>query len=371
MRSVVLLLTLMACGASAAGRQELAFEIHRLDVGFESADVLVVDWDGDGHLDLLVSGGERIVQLRGDGTGRFALSGSAVVGENPVDMALGDLDEDGQADIVVANHEMDYLTLLMGGAGDFGSGRSHRLEVDVSPHPHAVAVEDMNGDGHLDIVVDDRGRERLQVHVGSGDGSFEAGEAIDVGGDPYRGMTVADINGDGRPDVVTPNPRAVSVQVGERDGGFVHGLELESRDMPPFCTSVGDFNGDGVPDIAAGSGESRGEVRVWLGREAGGYASAPGSPYRIAAGPTAMIAADVDGDGMDDIVVASYVGNGLAILRGGDPADAIRIGLEDNPWNVAAGDFNEDGRMDLVTTNDAGSRITLLLQRPGAAETSR
>ena len=364
MRSVVLLLTLVACGVSTTGRQELAFEIHRVAVGFESADVLVVDWDGDGRLDLLVSGGERIIHLRGDGTGQFELGGSAVVGENPVDIALGDLDEDGQADIVVANHEMDYLTLLMGGAEDFGSSRRHRLEVDVSPHPHAVAVEDMNGDGHLDIVVDDRDREQLQVHVGSGDGSFEVGEAIEVGGDPYRGMTVADIDKDGHLDVVTPNPRTVSVQMGDGQGGFLHGSDLESSDMPPFSTAVGDFNGDGVLDIAAGSGESRGEVRVWLGGDEDGYAPASSSPYQIEIGPTAMTVSDVNGDGLDDIVVASYVGNGLAILLGGDSAEVIRIGLEDNPWNLAAADLNGDGRMDVVTTNNSGSQITVLLQRP-------
>lgn len=364
MRSIVLLLSVVACGVSTVVRQELAFEIHRVEVGFESADVVVVDWDGDGHLDLLVSGGERIVQLRGDGTGQFELSGSAAAGENPVDIVLGDVNEDGRTDVVVANHETDYLTLLMGGAEDFASSRSQRLPIDVSPHPHAVAVEDINGDGHLDIVVDDRDRERLQVHVGSGDGSFEMFQAIEIGADPYRGMTVADIDGDGHVDVITPNPRTVSVQMGDGQGGFSHRLDLESSAMPPFSTVVGDFDGDGVLDIASGSGESQGEVRVWLGTGGGGYSPNSVSSYRIAEGPTAMSVSDVNGDGIDDIVAASYVGNGLAILLGGDPLEVIRIGLEDNPWNVAMGDLNEDGLMDVVTTNDSGSRITVLLQRP-------
>lgn len=363
MRTTILVLSLAACGVSTAVPPELAFDIRRVEVGFEPADVLVVDWDGDGHLDLLVSGEGRIVQLRGDGAGHFELNASAAAGENPVDIVSGDLNEDGRLDIVVANHETDFLTLLIGGAEGLDSGKSQRLQLDVSPHPHAVAVEDMNGDGHLDIVVDDRDRERLLVYAGSGDGSFDLNEGIDVGGDPYRGMTVADANGDGHVDVITPNPRSVSVQTGDGQGGFVHGFVLESRDMPPFSTAAGDFNGDGLRDIASGSGESQGEVRVWLGLDEDGYSPASSSPYRIAEGPTAMTVSDVNSDGVDDIVVVSYVGNGLAILLGGDPVEVIRIGLEDNPWNVASGDLNEDGLMDLVTTNDSGSRITVLLQR--------
>lgn len=265
---------------------------------------------------------------------------------------------------MIANHETSYLTLLFGGKDGLRSGRSERFSIDVSPHPHAVAVGDIDEDGHLDIVVDDRNRERLKVYRGRGDGSFEPTEPIMVGGDPYRGMTLADINGDGHLDVITPNPRTVAIQFGDGTGAFSPGPRLESASVPPFSTTVGDFNGDGILDVAAGSGEGRGGVMVWLGREDDSFKRDPNAPYAIADGPTRLSASDLDLDGLDDILVTSYLGNEVAILLGGrDNLGVVRIDLDDNPWDVAAGDLNEGGRVDLVTANDGGARIAVLLAR--------
>lgn len=359
----VLLAGLNTCGTATAGPDELTFEIRRLDVGGASSDILVLDHDGDGNLDLLVNGGRRVTVLLGDGAGHFEARDVVDAGEHPVDIDLGDLDEDGHMDVVVANHETRYVTLLFGSDDGLGTRRAERLDVDVSPHPHAVSLADLDADGHLDLVVDDRDRRRLQVYAGRGDGSFTPSRPIDVGGDPYRGMTIADVDGDRRLDVVTPNPRRVAIQLGDGHGGFTPGPDLASGAMPPFSTAVGDFDGDGVADIAAGSGEGRGAVAVWLGSGAGEFALAPGSPYEIAQGPTAMSTADVDGDGIADILVTSYVGDEVAVVLGGAQLRVVRIPLGDNPWGVAAGDLDGDGLVDLVTGNDGAPRISILLRR--------
>lgn len=364
MRPILVVAGLTACGAANAGPEDLMFDIRRIDVGHPTASVVIVDHDADGSLDLVVTGGGYLTVLRGNGAGAFEVTEVLPAGDNPVDLAAGDIDQDDRLDLVIANHETDYMTLLFGGPNGFGSGRSERLFIDVSPHPHAVALADVDEDGILDILVDDRDRERLRVYRGHGDGSFESGEPIMVGGDPYRGMAVADLNRDGHLDLVTPNPQSVAVQLGDGTGGFSSVSALESATMPPFSTGVGDFDGDGILDVAAGSGEGAGRLTVWFGQSDDSFEPDPNAPYVIANGPTSLSVSDMNGDGLDDVLITSYLGNEIAIALGGQQEfEVIRVGLDDNPWDIAAGDLNGDGRMDLVTANDGGNRIAILLAR--------
>ena len=364
MRTILLVAGLTACGVANVGPEDLMFEIRRIDVGHPTASVMILDQDDDGFLDLVVSGGGNLTVLRRNAEGAFQVRETFPAGDNPVDFAAGDINQDGRPDVVIANHESDYLTLVFGGPRGLGSGRTERLPIDVSPHPHAVALGDLDEDGLLDILVDDRDRERLRVYRGHGDGSFEPSENIMVGGDPYRGMTLADLNGDGHLDVVTPNPQAVAVQLGDGTGSFQSVSELDSRAIAPFNTTVGDFDGDGIPDVAAGSGEAAGRIMVWFGTGDGSFEPDPNAHYVVANGPTKLNAADMNGDGLDDVLVASYLGNEVAIALGGQGGmRVVRIGLDDHPWDMAAEDVNGDGRLDLVTANDGGNRIAVLLAR--------
>ena len=169
----------------------------------------------------MVSGAQSVFVLTGLADGRFEVTWSGAAGENPVDLAIADLDEDGLADLAVANHETDHVTLLSGIAG---GGFEHRdqstFRVDVSPHPHAVRLHDIDADGHADLLVDDRSPGSIRLFRGRGDGTFSGTTSIDVGGDPYRGMSLADVTGDGLADLITPNPDHVAVLVAAEDGGF-------------------------------------------------------------------------------------------------------------------------------------------------------
>ena len=364
MLTILLIAALSACGSSRKGGGDLSFDMHHMEVGHQTASVIIFDQNADGHLDLATTGGGSLSVLRGDGAGNFEVFETVSAGEHPVDLKSGDLNNDGWPDLVIVNHETTYLTLLFGGSAGFNTGRNEQLMIDVSPHPHAVAVVDLNGDENQDIIVDDRDRERLRVYSGDGRGSFQPGPPIHVGDDPYRLITFDDLNEDGHPDVITPNPRSIAIQFGNGKGAFVSSTKIESASLLPFSTSVADFNGDRIPDIAAGSGEGPGLLMVWHGTGNGGFEAAPNTPLDIAKGPTRINHADINNDEIDDILVTSYLGNEMSIVMcGKEDFQVVRIPLNDNPWDIAAGDLNEDGRQDLVVARDNATEITVLIAR--------
>jgi len=362
LRCGLLVVATMGCAESRGAQSEqLSFDRVEVVIGVPTTSILASDLDDDGRLDLLVAGGERVFALRGRGDGQFDVAPSFAAGEHPTDLAVADLDGDGLKDLAVANHETNYVTLLFGVPGGRFEPRAHsRFAVDVSPHPHAVHLQDVDADGHVDLFVDDRRRESIRLFRGIGDGTFSEATVIAVGGDPYRGMALADLNNDGRLDLVTPNPDHVSVLLGDGSGGFVQHAVLRPG-FYPFSVTAADLNGDGFADLAAASGERVGSLVIWLGSADGSFRAA--GRYDIAMGPTTITAEDLTGDGGAEVIVASYVGGEVAVLTGGDSPTLYRLEVEGSPYHVATGDFDGDGRMDFAIANDAAERITVFLSR--------
>jgi hypothetical protein len=244
-------------------------------------------------------------------------------------------------------------------SGGFEVRDSSRLEARVSPHPHAVLLSDIDGDGHEDLLVDDRAAEAIRLFRGLGTGGFGESSQIAVGGDPYRGMSLSDINGDGKLDLVTPNRDHTSVLVGDGLGGFTQHAVLRSG-FAPFSVTAADFNGDSLTDVAVGSGERRGTLAVWF-RDAEGEFQV-GGHYETAVGPTRLAATDFTGDGRAEVIVTSYAGGEVAVLAG-DGSMLYRIDSAGHPYGVATGDFDGDGRMDFAIANDGVEHITVFLSR--------
>lgn len=366
---LAMLAILATCGPAGQAPQ-VAFERVEIDVGSDP-HVLAAELTGDDHPDLAVAGEDRVLILTGDGEGGFRRLGEFPAGERPTGLAAADLDGNGDTDLAAANHETDYLTLLLNdGAGAFSPAPGSPLGIDVDPHPHVVAVADLDEDGHPDILVDHRSAEGLLPLYGTDDGTFEAGSVVGLGGDPYRGIVVTDLDGDGIPDLAVPNERTVGVRPGRPAREFGPLEELDVAAVAPYGLVAADVNGDGLPDLAASSGEGGEGVAVLLNDGSGHLGPAPESPYPAFRGFTAVSAGDLDADGRDDVVVSSWDAGEVAILYGASadgtdgPSPRLqRVAVGENPWAVSTADFDGDGRDDVAVAVQGEDRVVVLLSR--------
>lgn len=370
MRALALLLSLAACGAVQEEAPRLAFERVEIQVG-EAPHVLAAELTGDRRPDLAVAAGGRILILAGDGSGGFRRTAELEAGENPTGLVAHDVDGDGDPDLAAANHETDYLTVLLNdGRGGFRPAPWSPVRIEVDPHPHVVAASDLDADGSVDLLVDHRNAGGLLPLYGTDGGGYAAGDVVEMGGDPYRDAVVEDLNGDGIPDLATPNEATVGIRFGESGGRFGELGEVDVSRVAPYGLAAGDLDGDGRLDLVASSGEGGDGMAVLLGDGAGGFRPAAGSPFPAVRGFSAVEVGDLDGDGRDDAAVTGWESGEVVLLfgwngaEGGAPApDLQRVAAGEDPWSVSAADFDGDGRDDLAVALQGPGAVLVLLGR--------
>ena len=288
---------------------------------------------------------------------------------NAHSVVADDLNEDGHLDLIVATAAADSVAVLAG----HGDGRfDPPVYWPVGTKPKFAVTGDFNRDGHRDIVVADQDSNTVSVLLGVGDGTFKPRVSYAACRGTHE-VAVADFNGDGKDDVAVAchgKPYSASVFLGNGDGTLGPRLDLHPG-AEPAAVVVGDFNKDGIPDLAFAN-HAGGSIGVLLGKGDGSF----GDPveFATATDPHGLRTADFNGDGILDLVSVNDGSNSVSVLLGkGDGTFGEHFDLPANsaPKSVAAADVDGDGHPDIVITNDTyptcctveGSTISVFLNR--------
>lgn len=301
---------------------------------------------------------------------------------SPASIAVGDLTGTGAADVVVANFDAGDVSVLLQtspGSGQYQTA----MNVTTGGQPNDVVIADVNGDSWPDIVVADSastGRVVILPQDHSNPGHFLAPVALATT-NPAASVIVGDLNGDGNADIVTVTSDTngnngtalVFYQDPATPGSFLAPVAVASG-AQPGSVKIADLNGDGVPDLAIANtgpgtdGIGSSGVTVLLQDPANpGTFSAPVT-YAAQSGTIHLVVADIDGDGRPDIVTANL---------GPSPTGSVSVLLQDparpgvflapisytgfgQPLAVAVADLNNDGRPDIAVAD--GNTVTLMFQ---------
>lgn len=324
-------------------------------------------------------------------------SGNNTVGYTPNSIAIADINGDGVPDLLVATTIDQYQNNNPGFAGVYlgvtnipGTYQTGVQYSTTGTNPSGIAVVDLTNSGSKDLVVSNFGSGTASVfmHNPATAGTFLAAVTLTTGGQPNQ-VVSADINGDGLPDLVFADMSGnaiVMLQNTSTPGQFEAPMSLATNGQTA-SVAIADVNGDGKPDIVAtvyDSNGNNGAVLVFLQS-----ASTPGTfatpvSYPAGAQPEAVRIADVNGDGLPDLVVANYgpgtdgTGtSGVSVLLQNSATAGTFIApvTYPSPWgavDVAVGDLNGDGKPDLVVASigpEPTGAVSVLLQSTTTAGT--
>jgi len=386
MPCVVLVVSCAGCRSGATPHPAfVAGPNSPIPVGPQPSALTIADFNGDGRPDIVLTcgspsdsqSGGAILLLLNDSATRFTPSpgGRIQVSDSLTELAVADFNGDGHIDVAAMGHDSYLVHLFLGdGMGRLSTAPASPFPAHNGsrPHTHAIAAADVNDDGHADLLTTNADDDAIAVLLNDGSARFRPapGSPFAAAGHPYSSLAICDFNGDARLDVAAPllHSGQIGVYFGDGSGRFgpAPGAPYRVAARPGFVHAA-DLDGDGRPDLLA-THDDVGMIDVLLNEGAGRFRFAPWSPLRIEAHVWSIVADDFDGDGDRDAILSASPGRRLVLLlgdgRGGlKPAEWAGLETGESPSRLASADVNADGRADIVSTNHDSGDVTVLLRR--------
>ena len=338
---------------------EVPFEtLRQYQTGLYSTGIFPADFDGDGDIDLAVAnrGTNDVSIMFNAGNGIFSSRTNFSTGEVPRYVHGGDFDGDGDIDLCTPDYTgMTETVLENDGNGNFTISGQYPLTT-----PAFSWVDDIDGDGYLDILVahwdgdadqPSQSPAKFTPLLNNGEGTFVIGPSTMIGKQP-RGGASADLNGDGIKDAVIANywSSSLSVIIGLGKRQWADEVSIQLSGHPRYLV-LGDFDSDDDIDIAA---VDKGEDHLWIFHNDGAANFTLVQTSNTNATPHSIDSGDVDLDGDIDLIV-SHVGSGQQLLFINDGQglfpNSQTVIMTAGPAEVKFADVNNDGELDLVTAN--------------------
>jgi hypothetical protein len=291
--------------------------------------------------------------------GVLGLPGAPLAPEIPGLVAVEDFDGDGKLDFAVVSKKEDTKSmeestvsvLLNQGNRTFGAPITSTASEDFV----AVAAADLNGDGKADLAIANEHDASVSVLLNQGNGTFAAPVDYAAGSSGStsfnRGLAAADLNGDGKPDLVVVYSYGVNVLLNKGDGTFAPAVDHATGDNA-LSVAVADLNGDGALDLAVTNSTSN-TISVLLNQGKGTFAGAV--DHATIQYPLRIVASDLNGDGAPDLVFSAENEENLVVLLNqgdGTFGEQIFLAGSTSGW-ITAADLNGDGKPDLAVWADS------------------
>ena len=329
--------------------------------------VAVGDFNGDGKMDVVTANetGPGVSLLLGKGNGKFQPCLNSAAGKAPAAIIAVDVNGDGRLDVVTADNGANTVSYLRGkGDGTFKPA----LTFSTGAKPDAVACADFNGDGKNDLVAANHDDGTLTLLFATATGGFVSGGTVSVGSHPTS-VVAADFNNDGKADLasVSGGFDHLDVNLNQGNGTFAAAVNY-STGFVANTVVLGNFNGDSQPDLAVASAfPSHDGVSILLGNSDGSFQTF----QKFDAGnqtPSTLAVGDFNGDGKQDVVTANggFANNSVSVLMGSGTGtlNSPRVFMAgQSPVGVAVADFNSDGILDVVAVNHDGPKGTISMIR--------
>ena len=302
-------LLFVSCASSWAQTPTLTFSGVREDIFSYTGAFAIADFNGDGYPDIVTNGnGDSVVVLLNDGTGHFN-QGAFVSGGSSSYFVTGDFNGDGIVDVAYSYY--GGVNVLLGA----GNGTFRTTFSAGGGYGGDIVAKDINGDGILDLVV---GGYQIVYYIGNGDGSMQPGVYLSAISSPF---VVADINGDGHPDILGYLYNVgVGTEINNGAGLFTQGpsITLPAGTSGPIALAAGDIDGNGSVDLAV-SLNNPAEIAIYTGNNTVAFNEVGTIPLSFSSNNIALLDANADGKldlFYDKTANSHYPSTNLAVVLG-------------------------------------------------------